>query len=557
MSRDHFFRRGDTYDRIADLASAEAWVVYVGLGATIDQTDLSWEGLVKRVLLHESEAVDEADRPTSSDIDLWVRQQGPQRAATTAEVLLRKRRGKRWLHSLSEQIEDLLYGPRELMAGSMIDSLALWATTVTQKGGSVLFVTPNYDDYLYREISSLEAFTDINVNAVCVLNSRSSRNRVPSNWKRPGTLSCVHLHGYVPKSPAPTVGTPAFGELTYQKISPGVVGVLSRVFAQGNVLIVGSSLADAPLVEGLIASVPKAAEGGYRRLAVLPLQGAEWRDDAQVSGRNEGLWALNQERLRALGIQGVFPDYYGQVGQFIYEAADALHADVGAVELAQEDHLQRYDNRVEDWWAYWRTTENVASRSFHRDILDAILVPVRNDLKAGGDEGIKIEVWARRDPNSQGKLGIWAATSGALEPKFAHSDIIGLASRYVAVQTFCAGSPQLHERIQGSRWENYYALPVWNYSLRGSFVVGVVVIASMPDTSGRNTASSIALANIKRVHRAADRVADAAEMILNYRVPEDSRAKFLTSLRSPTDQIPAELLDGLQGILDGEIVYDA
>ncbi|MEO6473381.1 MAG: hypothetical protein ABIO14_16410, partial [Aeromicrobium sp.] len=168
------------------MARAANWTVYVGLGATIDQTDLSWEGLVKRVLAHESSITGPNHNLARKEIDHWVEKQGPQRAATTAEALLRKRRGDKWLQALSAQIEDALYGPRELMAGAIIDSLAQWAATVAQRGGSVLFVTPNYDDYLYRELRSLDAYTDlnINVNQVAVLNSRSPKNRVPSNWKR-------------------------------------------------------------------------------------------------------------------------------------------------------------------------------------------------------------------------------------------------------------------------------------------------------------------------------------------------------------------------------------
>ncbi|MEO6470931.1 MAG: hypothetical protein ABIR57_03710, partial [Aeromicrobium sp.] len=194
------------------------------------------------------------------------------------------------------------------------------------------------------------------------------------------------------------------------------------------------------------------------------------------------------------------------------------------------------------WWSEWKSIKNAESRSFHIALLNAVLDSIRGDLKAGGNEGIKVEVWARQQPNGHGRLGVWAATYGDIEPKFSHSDEVSLKSKYVAIQTFCAGSPQLVETTTISRWRSYYAVPIWNYSRTGCFISGVVVIASMPDVYDSEKVSSISFDNIEAVQRAADMAADAAEFILNYRVPEELREQFLSHLRSQSGPIPGDLL---------------
>jgi hypothetical protein len=64
-----------------------------------------------------------------------------------------------------------------------------------------------------------------------------------------------------------------------------------------------------------------------RRLAVLPLQSGKFYDTP--AGRDPSrLCEWNSRRLRELGVEAVYPDFYFQVGQLIHEAHKCMeHGD--------------------------------------------------------------------------------------------------------------------------------------------------------------------------------------------------------------------------------------
>jgi hypothetical protein len=423
--------------------------------------------------------------------------------------------------SLVDQIRDALYRERRLLAGDMLDALVLWGYAIARSGGSVLFITSNYDAYLQEALESIADQSDVRLTKMRVLNATGPTGQLPRTWRNPGNMSLLHVHGYIPEDAEP-LGIPAFGEITYQETSGKARKVMSEAMTGSNVVTVGSSLSDAPLVESLIAS--KKSATGLKRYAILPLQGAEWRDDEKEKGRDESLFSLNRQRLNALGLQGVYPDYYGQVPQVFYEAAEWLSAGAGRPEPGRLDHRQLYKNRLDEWWSHWDSRDSHDAIRYHSALLRHILPGVRGNLGAGSQEGIKLEIWARSDPNGEGRLGLWCSTSGSHEPEFAHRDSISLKSPYVSVKTFCLGSPQFFEQYGKSRWSNYFAFPIWNWSQRGAFIVGVAVIASMPakdDPEG----GSVRMANIHRVVLAAERLASVADKVLNHKIDSNvSRA---------------------------------
>lgn len=515
---DHFFQRGVTYNQLARLSEPTVWVVYVGLGATIDRTDVSWVKLVERLLGKYSH-----DTVSAGDVRTWVERHGPQRAATTAETLLKHAKGRYWLQALKQDIRDLLYGPRVLMAGSMLDALSEWAYSIASAGGAVLFVTPNYDEYLYQELSGLSSL-GVRINPVQVMAARGSYE-LPKSWSQPGTVTCVHMHGYVPQSERGTKGVPALGEITYQLTSADTTKLLSKVFTRRNVLIVGSSLADGPLVDSLIKTAKEST--GSTRFAVLPLQGAEWRDDDLVDGVNHGVRQLNTERLEALALEEIAPDYFGQIAQLLYESSDLLGSGSDLSKLELKGDKRRYDTRIGAWWANWEKVScNPDSQRFHHRLLASALPHVKADIGAINDEGIKIEVWCRWKPNDERKLALWATSIGTWSDKeLSRKGEISLTSNYMAVRVFCSGSPEIYFEPEesDSRWRAYFGFPVWHYGLTGRFIVGVVIIASVWPHRGdakrgkkqTEGGGSITEENLKRIHVARLRIDDAAEFILS------------------------------------------
>lgn len=515
----HFFQEIETYEAIVDLTTVGQWVVYVGLGATIDRTDVSWEKLIHSLLMQHS-AETEA---SSDDVTRWIAKQGPQRAATTAETLFRHRNGRHWQEAVSGAIRSILYGPRENMAGSLLASLAEWAFAIAAEGGSVVFITPNYDDYLYKLVAgyqkadSREWTNGVIVSDLMVMTEKTQT--VPEEWSKPHTITCVHVHGYVPRS-GKFKGIPAVGEVTYLETSPLTSNLLEKTLVGSNVLIVGSSLSDGPLVNALIKNA-ESSDRGEVAYVIQPFQGSEWRDEKK--GLMEGVQALNAARVEALGLTSLEPEYYGQVAQILFEAADAVHWRTQGDLLSDQSPL-RYDKRVEAWWNKWRDSHrNPESQAAHHRALAALLPRVRKDLKASQGEGLKIELWTRWEPNSARQLALWATSNGSwIDYKIQRRDDISLKSKLMAVQVFCAGSPKLlkEEADPDSRWRTYFGYPIWRFGEKGRFIAAVVIVASMyPDGRKKSSLIDAKLERIQRLHMLFDVVGD---MILDPNVgPED------------------------------------
>lgn len=475
----HFFQEFETYEAIADLTRVGRWVVYVGLGATIDRTDVNWEQLIHALLMrHEDET-----GASPADVRRWIEKQGPQRAATTVEALFRRRNGGNWEEAVAESIRAILYGPRQNMAGSLLAALAEWAFAIAAKGGSVVFITPNYDDYLFDLVAGYQAADSrdwtagVKVNDLVVITSK--KKRVPERWSEPRSITCVHVHGYVPRAGKPK-GTPAVGEVTYLKTSQVTANLLGDVLDGSNLLVVGSSLSDGPLVNALILDREKKDRVGVSYV-IQPFQGSEWRDP-ESGLLVAGVHALNAARVEALGLKTLQPEYYGQVSQVLFEAADSVHWGTEA-ELVDEQSPLRYDKRVATWWHEWCAKHrNAASQEAHHKALAALLPRVRKDLEASRGEGLKIEIWTRWEPNSERQLALWATSNGSwIDYTIQRRDELSLNSRLMAVQVFCAGSPKLLTEEEGvdSRWRTYFGYPIWRFGEKGRFIAAVIIVASM------------------------------------------------------------------------------
>jgi hypothetical protein len=129
-----YFHRRSTHELIADLAQPRDWTIYLGSGATIDRTGLTWRGLVDRLL-----ARFEPDATLRAAI---IERHGELRAATIVHgryMLLED--GHR---QLTDDIRRLLYRGHAHLSGRLLDFISRFVLTLAAKGKSVTLVTPNY-----------------------------------------------------------------------------------------------------------------------------------------------------------------------------------------------------------------------------------------------------------------------------------------------------------------------------------------------------------------------------------------------------------------------------
>ena len=547
-SERHYFQSDEAYYAIRDLARPGIWTVYVGLGATIDRTNVDWPTFVRKLLVYCA-----GDAISEEAIVRWVQELGPQRAATTAETLARGRYGDGWVQHIQDGIRQTLYSPRRHMGGRLLSALADWAHAMAHMGGSVVLVTANYDDYLYDELltfhSKSEWAADVREPKLVVLGSDDGDRALPEGWDEPGNITCVHVHGFVPAEGKPARGIPAIGELSYGLTGPATRSVLKTVFAKSHVLVIGSSITDPPLVDTLIEDAQdRTGDEELMRLAFQPRQGMPWD---RSEPRHRELLVLNERRLEMMGLKSITPDYYGQVSQVMSDAS-IWTIKTDADRLLNESDERRYDNRVERWWNGWFTLargsesggkpENVR-QNLHYQLLAAALPSLRNILKASPDERLKIEVWVRWKPATDRQLGLWACSTGPWpdHPRDIRLSDISDKSAIKAVRVFCAGAPILFEREDesGSRWQSYYGYPIWHAVPDGRFMAGVVVVASRNPIS-RTTQSCLSEDNLKRVQIAALWLDEIGRHIMDDQATEANLTEFVEELRSRKPGVPRE-----------------
>jgi hypothetical protein len=291
------------------------------------------------------------------------------------------------------------------------------------------------------------------------------------------------------------------------------------------VVVVGSRVVDAPLIQGFLDT----RNSGKPRTVFQAMQSSEWQGLSALELRQA--LNINDQRLKALKVKSVRPDFYGQIGQIFAEAAHCIRLAVSA-EIRSETCAARYDHRLEEWWRTWReeallihypdhggAEEPVAdwaaypdsSQYRHHVKLVHAVERVRSLLDASPAENLKLEVWSRWEPNKDRQLCLWASSVGPfLDTQIMRRDDIKVGSKYKSVQVFCAGAPMfLHEGDDeegDTRWKSYFALPIWlEADDRSQLPVGVVSLASMRHGNPANRSQkpgSVSEANLKYIFAA-------------------------------------------------------
>lgn len=528
-----FFDRTSTRELIRRLGTPLDWTIYVGLGGTIDRTGMAWDSLVVN-LLSQFE-------PDNATRRLIVEKHGPVNTSTMIETMIYSEYSTNHLARMRSLIAQSLYGNQRFMAGRILRSLASFAIANAAAGGSVVFVTPNYDMYLHEELEKFAARLEVEELLLpLIVADRSTPRKEYMKAVENGKIGCVHIHGYVHEDEAQSQGEPVLGEFTYHRTARRTQRVLKDMFSNRHLLIMGSSLTDGPLVNALLEGnipdndTPSGATltPTVNRVAIMPLQSNEWRSSDRVE--LDRLIGWNKTRLAALNVEVAHPDFYGQVGQLFTELGGAIEAS-DAPHMSDHHWHRRYTERLEGWWNDWRswaTAEGCSpSEEFlaHED-LATLLSQIRVIIGAPPDEGLKLELWCRWDPRPRSRvLKLWAASNSSW-PDLAtkHADAIRLGAKYRAVEVFCSGAPRFlyaddtgSAEHQKSRWRTYFGWPIWLDEAGGQLPVGVMMISSLREADDPlvTQQSSLQARNLHRISVAMNAGTDLAVTLLGREKP--------------------------------------
>ena len=520
-----FFSRQQTKEAIVEIAMSKRLVIFAGAGVTLDRSGLGWSEFVSGLLEDYIENPEQRSRVLETMRDL--------QSASVAAQLYQKDHGDSFRDRLTDRLRVLLYNGGQWQKGRLATNLATLLLVMNQKqsqdaeasvGGSCI-VTPNYDDYIFQELVEVVRSRQTKANPDLLLgdpllefptevdplsfNAASegelgySEELALAAWTsdidfpRAADSTCIHLHGFVPRShqPGPTGSAskyrhPVVSEQDYFITAEYSFSALKKLFSQASVLIVGASMTDPPLLRALAATADAATHDGRARYALVPMQ------DGLGAVDKAGLQKMIRERYQHFGVRPVFADYYGQAQQFIEEVTVCA-------QLAKPSDYQRsdlrYGKRLSDWWTSWskeiaKDEETDWQWVFH-EVLNAAVVALSELLDSSADEKFKLELWIRTSPQHTREMKLWATSLGTLaDEALSRTARISPDTEYTSIQAFVAGRPvtrSLGEDDKSQRWRTYVGLPLtWKPPEGGTITVGAITIASMSAGSHSSLNSS-------------------------------------------------------------------
>jgi hypothetical protein len=375
----------------------------------------------------------------------------------------------------------------------VLGEVSLWADRV---GYSIRLTTTNYDDFLERALESVARMRDPEQPMPTIV--RTLGNEIDQGYSEDG-VNIMYLHGYLPRKPERTPFTldraidPVFSEEDYYLSLPLVSQHLRSALSSRSVLIVGSSLSDASLLHQFLET----RHQGHKHYALVPIQDRPWRGSPELAT----IKTYIERRFAHFDVEVLFPDFFGQVGQFIQEVSFCSSLD----DVSTYPSVS-YGQRLQRWWRDWCAGTGIdvtgdkavvrnghfSAQGHHHKVLSDTLDVIRELLKAPEKEVMKLEIWLRWAPrDDQRKLKLWASSIGTLRDlSVMREDVIKHGSDYASVRAFCHGRPmrmpdELSDYQPKGRWAAYLCCPIWLGDTRTSEVpVAVVTLATR--NSGRD-----------------------------------------------------------------------
>jgi hypothetical protein len=479
MSAIPFFGRRRTYSLIDKIGALRSVALYVGAGASIERTGLTWDGLCADLLravdpASDPEHYDEAARAATNEMTV----------SSAIEWRFAQAHGAHWRAALTDAIRHSLYGdpPRPHRAPPsptwdiptyFNERIASLANAYLGTNRRTVIVTPNYDGFLVEALREIETAprTECNWERLAVVKFGVTTDGEASPFdqrlddlttalEEPRTLTVIHLHGFVAREAAndDSAALPVVSEHDYAVTFENSKDILGMAFAERGIVVVGSRLTDPPLTHALATLRPSQPRCG--RYVIRPLQSLDLPRKMPPSIRAE-VTKIETDRTQHLGISLVSPDYFCQAPQLLEEVRVQLAT---GTRYVADQFPNRYERRLQDWLADWATHPgDWESRSHARHVFlrEQALPQIRGILECPDDELLKVEFWLRW-PEDQHRLALTASSLAHVPSReLVRTEPITSDSGFTAVRAFLNGAPT-YDKAKGSlsRWRAYLARPV-------------------------------------------------------------------------------------------------
>lgn len=481
-SDEPFFHQPNTTSLINEIARAESLVIYAGAGVTKAETGHTWSSMVKLLFaqLIEEESLSTA---IAASFDL------PKRASIIREYFQRSAKGAA-SQTIANSLRTSLYPETRWNSGEYATTVGLLCKKKVAVGHKVVVVTTNYDQHLEK---ALRKTPDEIHSLTLPLSGQLDTGKVLDELAEHGDkVSVVHLHGSILQVPKP--GMPediVLDEVDYLRTENQTNAILTSLFNTSNVLILGSSLEDAPLMRALWKTRGTVTR---RRWAVFPRQNYAANIGAYGGHRqtySDLIYAL-ERRCSLFDLDIISPDFFSQASQFAREVAVSCDCTSGQQEYAQAS----YNRRLSEWWNAWfeprskpvsggsiRKATVEAQRRDHRGLLRSLGMLQKEFFSTKNNrEKLKLELWVRWEPTSRNRgLQLWASSTGTwIDCETMRNVQVHAYSEYLAVKSFCEGvaCAQQKQGREHERWKNYIAVPVSIGPEPRTIQAGVIVLAT-------------------------------------------------------------------------------
>jgi hypothetical protein len=465
-SHEPFFHQPQTTSLIEQVAGAGRLVIYVGAGVTITESGHSWSSLVE-VLFARLDANPGPRAAIAETFDL------PKRASIVNEYFQRTEKAAA-PQVVANLLRNALYQNAHWHGGDYTAAIAQLCKEKLALGQRVTIVTTNYDQYLekaFRDASGDTATAERVRSLVLPLDGAVDGDAMSRLDEAGDSLSVVHLHGVVLEQYTAGVREDVvLDEADYLRTEAASGAVLTDLFSRNDVLILGSSLEDDPLMRALW----RTKDSGRSRWAVFPRQNYRDRSGAYgppVENYTDLIYA-QRRRCSLFEVEIVAPDFHSQAAQFVREAAVACECARQGTDDAS--YLRsRYGARLESWWSAWSGTRSgtsghptvSAQRKDHQGLTRALArIQKTASVISPEREKLKLELWVRWRPSSTHRnLRLWASSTGTwVDHQTMRSEEIDVNSEFLAVTAFCNGVAATRPGEAGPRrrWTTYLAVPV-------------------------------------------------------------------------------------------------
>ncbi|WP_112236887.1 SIR2 family protein [Kribbella monticola] len=485
-----FLERDKVVNYIEEVAGSRRIVIFAGAGVTIDQTGMTWAGLIEKLLEDKALVPSEIVRPETVKAAARLR---PVEAATVLKYAADKHGHP--TGAIPRAMVSKLYHPSDWNDGGLSTEVACLALDLASKGAEVVVATTNYEILIEQSLLRVWGLSDHRPTFSVTVQDKPFEKHVGTTGS--GSVRLEYLHGRVDQQ-GNTRGVIAVDELDYWGLQARVSKILTRLCKDREMLIVGSSLSDVPLLAALANTLHV---NKRHRIALMPVVALGIHEEYEAARVQQTIELLHM-RMSAYRVELLVPDFFGEVAQFIREVRRCIRiGPAGATDVNRSRHVQS----LHSWWRSWVDQKSASVDDGHRELAGALkvlrevlathtaaLVDAGTRKPDAATETLRLEAWVRWHPivemdrgvngdDSERKLveqnrdlTFWASSASVLrDPSVQRRVPISVQSRYVSVKALTMGKPLVwhlppfspstdrsKDEAGFGRWRSFFAVPI-------------------------------------------------------------------------------------------------